>query len=657
MGSANAYNSGVPPFSAGDKLSAAALEKMREADQRALPQRGVGSLVRQTPGGTIVTPVQRRRSSSPHPFRVFDASDAEGLKVMVHYGAVVEVSNPRAPEMIEAEIDGLGLIPDPQTGERPKLALPEDGETVWILLELQIDESGQLEFPQSESDPSPVTIIAVADEDLADTFSQANRVFTQIARIEIGESEGANPVRILRRIDQILGSHFLWPQKATHPFQVFDASDQEGPAVSVAYGAVIDMTRWQNPELRVPTLSGESLPTSIFGEMPKFSVDSGESFLCLVIEQGEAGEIASAESSVRIESFAELPDDTEATLYVRIARLNASSGSGGSSVRITQILGSHVVWPFKPDFAGWRQKNDSEASALWLGSGSNYNSDIDDLSDLFIEVNREDFDNGRDGNRVFGLRMKEDENFELTFDRDNQRGFDLLMTEQLTRLYLDRKGTASAGISMRSSDDEASMGQTGPGDGGSGISARTDENTASMTVEAEQSAEIKVEIDGAEILIRSSGDDPQIELSGQGTVRIRTIDGKEIEMREVTYMEDMDTQKTAYFLCSEPEGDDDDYEPGQHHSGHDGHGSHGNHHAGHAPGDHDDGGGDDGGGGYNPGAHHAGHNDPYHDYNPAGHHMDHDDYDPSEHHLFHNDPDHDGGGDYHHSNHHSPHVP
>gem|GEM_PF-5675123 len=54
MASTNAYTSGTPPFLPGGAISASALERLREADQRALPQRTVGAFVSQRPRGTLV---------------------------------------------------------------------------------------------------------------------------------------------------------------------------------------------------------------------------------------------------------------------------------------------------------------------------------------------------------------------------------------------------------------------------------------------------------------------------------------------------------------------------------------------------------------------------------------------------------------------------
>ena len=72
MASSNAYVSGAPPMNPGDPISATSLELMRQADQRALPARGIGVRIRQTPNGSIVTALngRGRRATMKHPFRV-----------------------------------------------------------------------------------------------------------------------------------------------------------------------------------------------------------------------------------------------------------------------------------------------------------------------------------------------------------------------------------------------------------------------------------------------------------------------------------------------------------------------------------------------------------------------------------------------------------
>jgi len=66
MADANSTFSGAPAFHAGRPLSAAALEKLRQADQRILPSRGLGVMLRQTAQGTVISvPRQRRGRSAP----------------------------------------------------------------------------------------------------------------------------------------------------------------------------------------------------------------------------------------------------------------------------------------------------------------------------------------------------------------------------------------------------------------------------------------------------------------------------------------------------------------------------------------------------------------------------------------------------------------
>ncbi len=64
MSSANGYHSGATPFESGHPVSARQLELMRQADQRCLPQPGLGTRIRQTPSGTIITSTARSRRGS-----------------------------------------------------------------------------------------------------------------------------------------------------------------------------------------------------------------------------------------------------------------------------------------------------------------------------------------------------------------------------------------------------------------------------------------------------------------------------------------------------------------------------------------------------------------------------------------------------------------
>jgi hypothetical protein len=89
MANSNAYTSGTPPMNPGDPVSARAMELMRQADQRALPQKGVGTLVRQTPSGTVVTVLPRWRTKvTERCFMFRDASTDREMLVAVNHGRV-----------------------------------------------------------------------------------------------------------------------------------------------------------------------------------------------------------------------------------------------------------------------------------------------------------------------------------------------------------------------------------------------------------------------------------------------------------------------------------------------------------------------------------------------------------------------------------------
>jgi hypothetical protein len=62
MADANSTFSGAPSFQAGRPVSAAALEQLRQADQRILPSRGLGVLLRRTAQGTLISVPRQRRA-------------------------------------------------------------------------------------------------------------------------------------------------------------------------------------------------------------------------------------------------------------------------------------------------------------------------------------------------------------------------------------------------------------------------------------------------------------------------------------------------------------------------------------------------------------------------------------------------------------------
>lgn len=61
MADANGTFSGAPAFQPGRPLSASALEKLRQADQRILPSRGLGVMLRHTAQGTVISMPRQRR--------------------------------------------------------------------------------------------------------------------------------------------------------------------------------------------------------------------------------------------------------------------------------------------------------------------------------------------------------------------------------------------------------------------------------------------------------------------------------------------------------------------------------------------------------------------------------------------------------------------
>jgi hypothetical protein len=464
-----------------------------------------------------------------------------------------------------------------------------------------------------------------------------------------------------------------------------------------------------------------------------------------------------------------MPVIANGTLYVHIARIHIveSEAQGDDPPsrridRIDQILGSHIVWPFKPDFIGWQHKRQqgNVKSAVWLGADSAYINDCDNLEDLHIKVQREAFDNGRGGDTVFELSMPEgsakqsvlafDKNqdrgvelrmsegnasatrltvdrkstsggglqvvsdsngcsiglacvdeggslslvcqkesgeastrieFEsenksildlrageekvikftepqfdngrdgdtqfmvrapsgaaavtLSLDKNQQRGFEAGAGESSSWISLDRKTTASPGFLASSNDSESSASVSGPNESTSARmlakedAAQIDLGTANASLEAkaEQQARLTLDSPSPEVLLSGSG----------GSTRVTTVNGKEIRMREISFMgPDGRTRMKAWFLASEPESEQPDSNAHDGHhllhndDGHQGqHMEHGNHHMQHyVDPDHDP---DDNppgpgpGPGPGPDPHHGGHHEDHHvdeNYGPGPHHAD-----------------------------------
>jgi hypothetical protein len=559
----------------------------------------------------------------------------------------------------------------------------------------------------------------------------------------------------------------------THPFKLIDATDKDGVKVQVVYGAVIDMMDWHEPKVIAPKIGeDENVPDSE-GRRPKLDLPQSEEIdVFVVIHQGEHGRVNDSDDKVPqivAHPADSRPEIENGTLYVHVARIktveNEAAGEDEPSRRIDridQILGSHIVWPFKPDFIGWQHKREqgNVKSAVWLGAESKYIDDCDKLEDLHIKVQREEFDNGRDGDTVFELSMPEesDKQSVLAFDKNQERGVELRMSEgddPATRLTVDRKSTGGGGLRVVSDSDGCAVGivcvdeggnlsfacqkegdeveariefdsehrsiidmraveekvikftepefdngrdgdtqfmvrapdgtaavtlsidknqkrgfEAGAGESSSWISldrkttaspgfralSNDSESVASVSGPNEGASarmvakedEAQVAIDAGNVSIEAKADQearvmldspsPEVLLSGSGgSTRVTTVDGKEIRLREISFMSsDGKTPMKAWFLASEPEAEETDsndheghhaeHHDGEghegHHAGH--HTEHGTHHIGHyVDPDHDP---DDSGLGH--GSHHAGHHE--------GHHAEHHDDDEPHHSSHHN---------------------
>lgn len=119
-GDAGFNAAGVRRFDAGRPISAGQLNRLAAHSTAAQARTPIGGLYSSGPYGTIIHAARGARASSvDHPFKVIDASDANGPKVRVSPGTV---SGARWPT-----IGGVSIAAEPP----PTLATPETG---WIVM-------------------------------------------------------------------------------------------------------------------------------------------------------------------------------------------------------------------------------------------------------------------------------------------------------------------------------------------------------------------------------------------------------------------------------------------------------------------------------------------------------------------------------------------
>ena len=624
MGSSNAYTSGVPPFAPGDQLSASSLEKMREADQRGLPQRSLGTYVRQTPSGTMVTPWrQPRRGTGTHPFKLIDATDKDGVKVQVVYGAVIDMMDWHEPKVIAPKIGEDENVPDIE-GRRPKLNLPQS-EEIDVFVVIHQGEHGRV----NDSEDKAPEIVAYAADSMPEI--ENGTLYVHVARIKTVENEAEGedePSRRIDRIDQMLGSHIVWPFKPDFVgWQQRNDENESKAALWLGAGSeyIEDCDKLENLHVKVQREefdNGRDGDTVFELSMPEDS--DKQSILAFDKNQERGVELRMSEGN---HPATRLTVDCKSTVG---GGLRVVSDSDGCSVGIDSVAeGGSLSLACK--------KEDDEVEArIEFDSENKSIIDMRAVEEKVIKFTEPEFDNGRDGDTQFMVRAPDGAAaVTLSIDKNQERGFEAGAGESSSWISLDRKTTVSPGFRASSNDTEAGTVLTGPNEGASvRTNAREEESKISVeaenaSVEAKANQEAKVTLDSPS---------PEVSLSGSsGTTRVTTVDGKEISMREISFLSsDGKTPMKAWFLASEPEAEETDsndheghhaeHHDGEGHQGHhaEHHTEHGTHHMGHyVDPDHDP---DDSGLGH--GSHHAGHH--------AGHHAENHDDDPPHHSDHHN---------------------
>lgn len=749
MGSSNAYTSGVPPFAPGDPLSASAMEKMREADQRGLPQRSLGTYVRQTPSGTMVTPWrQPRRGTGTHPFKLVDASDNEGLKVEVVYGAVIDMTDWQDPKLIVPLIGEGKIIPD-EEGRRPKLELP-DGEEIDVFVVIRQGEHGRVDDDEEEG--TPPEMVAHPIDSMPEITDGS--LYVHVARITITENEheGEEPTRRIDRIDQILGSHIVWPFKPDFVgWQHKKEDDEVKSAIWLGAGSeyIEDCDKLEDLHVKVQreefdngrdgdtvfelsmpedsdkqsvlsfdknqergieiTMSEGQAPatritvdrkTTVSGGLRVVSDEEGCEVGLVTVAEGGNLSLACKKEDDEVEARIEFDSENRAIIdmqaqdekVIKFTKPEFDNGRDGDTEfkvsaqndeAVTLSIDKNQERGFEAgagESSSWisldrkttvspgfrASSNDDEATTVLAGPNegasvrlkakeeeSEFSVEAEDASceikaeankvtqtfdaeDMQIVCRKEGFDNGRDGDSMFRAKTGGGGSVSISLDKNQQRGFEVGANDSSSWLRLDRKSTVGGGFGANSGSSEASASVNGPNEG---ASARmlAKENEARLSVEAED-ASIEAKAD-QEAKVTLNSPSPEVSLAGSGgSTRVTTVDGKTIEMREISFMSsDGKTPMKAWFLASEPEEDDTDsndheghhaeHHDGEGHQGHhaEHHTEHGTHHMGHyVDPDHDP---DDSGLGH--GSHHAGHH--------QGHQAEHHDDDEPHHSNHHTD--------------------
>lgn len=748
MGSSNAYTSGVPPFAPGDQLSASSLEKMREADQRGLPQRSLGTYVRQTPSGTMVTPWrQPRRGTGTHPFKLIDATDKEGVKVQVVYGAVIDMMDWQEPKVIAPKIGQDENVPDSE-GRRPKLDLPQS-EEIDVFVVIHQGEHGRV----NDSEDKAPEIVAHPADSMPEI--ENGTLYVHVARIKTVENEAEGedePSRRIDRIDQILGSHIVWPFKPDFVgWQQRNDEDESKAALWLGAGSeyiddcdkledlhvrvqreefdngrdgdtvfellmpedsdkqsvlAFDKNQERGVELRMSegndpaTRLTVDRKSTVGGGLRVVSDSEGCSVGIVSVDEGGQLSLACKKEDDEVEARIEFDSENKAVIDMRAVEekvikftepefdngrdgdtqfmVRAPDGAAAVTLSIDKNqergfeagAGESSSWisldrktTVSPGFRA--SSNDTEAGTVLTGPNegasvranakeeeSKISVEAEDASgeikaeankitqrfeagEMEIVCRKEGFDNGRDGDSMFRARTSDSGSASLTLDKNQERGFEAGCNDSSSWLRLDRKNTVGGGFGASSNASEASAAVSGPNEGGSArllareTEARFSAEAENASVEAKADQEAKITLDSPS---------PEVSLSGSiGSTRVTTVDGKQISMREISFMSsDGKTPMKAWFLASEPEAEETDsndheghhaeHHDGEGHQGHhaEHHTEHGTHHMGHyVDPDHDP---DDSGLGH--GSHHAGHHE--------GHHAEHHDDDEPHHSSHHN---------------------
>jgi len=280
-------------------------------------------------------------------------------------------------------------------------------------------------------------------------------------------------------------------RQGSHPFRLSAATSEGVLGLHVEYGGVIDHSDWRNPKFYPATIGEQSLVPDSEGNRPFLNLPAGNAaWIYAKVLQGTAGEVETSEvANVDIEAFAAQQTAVPSNkAYVLIGIVDlAGTGENRKVTAIRQITASHIMWPIKPDFMGWLQKDPADSSskaAFWLGDQNPYRPGASQLNDFWVQVRRAEFDNGLGGDSPFFIGLTEGAgSSQQAIHRSALRGVWAILSDAATSWNVDAKNEAHSGVGITTSDATANLNVRGSGENAQ-IQASTTATLATITATA-----------------------------------------------------------------------------------------------------------------------------------------------------------------------------